>query len=181
MYTLGDGEIEMEGSPLTFQPVFNSTKYPGVCKPSNERTLAMFKDLQSQLNRVAQAKGIPKIAVDGDIGPGTIKLMTSAAMIAAGTGCSSVASAAVPFTGAARVIADAAGAPATVVSPAPARPSTLVSATGAEVLAPAPGYGGSLVDSWNQLSMPMRIAALGALGGLGYYVYKSSSKKKGRK
>lgn len=174
MYTLGD-DIEMEGSTVPLN--FNSTKYAGVCKPSDVRTLSRFRDLQSQLNRVAQVKGLTKIAVDGDIGPATIKLMTSAGMVPAGTGCSTIAAGAVAFTGLAKTIADAGGAPANVAGPI-AKPSTLVSATGQETLAPASPYGGSLLESFNALSTPMKIAAVGVAGGLGYYLYKSTKKKR---
>ena len=45
------------------------------CKPANFTALAAFKELQSQANRVAQMKGYKKIAVDGDLGPGTAALV----------------------------------------------------------------------------------------------------------
>lgn len=54
-------------------------KRGSVCKPANSATLAIFKDMQSQLNRVAQAVGVSKIAVDGDIGNGTLYLLSNIA------------------------------------------------------------------------------------------------------
>ncbi len=53
---------------------FNSTKYPGTCKPIDAATLAFVMDFQRQLNRVAQKLNFPKIAPDGSIGPATLAL-----------------------------------------------------------------------------------------------------------
>jgi hypothetical protein len=176
MYTLGDGEIEMEGS--TWQPTFNSTKYPGVCKPSNVGTLAAFKALQTQLNRVAQAKGLTKIGVDGDIGAGTLRIMTSAGMIPAGTPCSVVAAQVTISTVTAKTIADAAGISSSVAGPLVLKRPTIVDAAGRESIVQSPAIGAGLVGAFSNLSTPMKLAAVGILGGIGYFVFKDTKKKR---
>lgn len=155
------------GDPL----VFNSTKYPGTCKPSNKSTLDVFRELQRQLNRVAQLRGLGKIAVDGDIGPGTVSLANKA--LGAPANCTTIAASADGYANQAKIMADNGGAPATVASPVPIRPSTIVNAvTGVEVIAPRAGIGGSVVDAWKNLTPVGKVAGLAIAGGLGYYLYK---------
>lgn len=97
-------------------------KRGSVCKPANSATLAIFKTMQTQLNRVAQAVGVSKIAVDGDIGSGTLTLlsriaskmsMTSALEVTlaneATNDCSTVASRAETISFFAKSVADAKG------------------------------------------------------------------------
>src|SRR5262245_6418938 len=137
---------------------FNSTKYPGVCKPSTVATLAVFKRLQAQLNRVASVKGIATIAVDGDVGAGTVGLYASlksalisyassskdisfafagvAQLTAAGGSCTSIASVADVIADVADAYADSLGASASPPAPKPIAPPTLVSKTGVETAPP---------------------------------------------
>jgi hypothetical protein len=155
-------------------PSFNTTKYPGVCKPSNEPTLQLVYDLQNQLNRVAQAKGLTKIGVDGDIGPGTIKLFN--AVLGTSANCVTIGATIGAFTAQVTAIANELGAPAKVSGPIPAKAPTIVTATGLEVKGPPPA-GSSLVDSVKNLGMPTLLALGVGLGAAAYFM----TKKKGRK
>jgi len=104
-------------------------KRGSVCKPANYSTQATFREMQAQLNRCAQAFGVPKIAVDGDIGTGTLTLLsrlaskmsdTNAMEVAlaneASNDCSTVASRAETVLFFAKTVANGKGAPATVAS-----------------------------------------------------------------
>jgi len=174
---MGDG---LDVSDVTVAPMplaFNSTKYPGLCKPSDVATLAAFKNLQSQMNRLAQAKALPKIAVDGDIGPGTVSLASKLGLIGAGATCSAIAVAATFFALQAKNAADKLGAPTTVSGPAPAHPPTLVNAAGAEFAAPAPSIGEGVMGFFTNLSTFEEVAAVGILGGIGYFVLAKKRKR----
>lgn len=153
---------------------FNSTKYPGVCKPSNFYTLGLFRQFQEQLNRVAQIKGFGKVTVDGDIGAGTVSLAAAAGVVPAGTSCKTVAYGVILFTAAVRAQADAGRAPASVPGKTAPVATVLVlpdGSTGA-VVAPTSGFLG-------QLSTPLKLSLIVlALGG-GYLV--ATSKKKRRR
>lgn len=153
----------------TDAPSFNTTKYPGVCKPSNTATLELVYDLQRQLNRVAQVRGLTKTAVDGDIGPGTVKLFN--AVMKSSMGCAEIGAQITMFTSSVRVLAESLQAPTQVASPTPAKPPSFVSpATGLDVVAPKP-IAGKLSDTFG-LSTPV-LALLGvAAVGAGYYLYK---------
>lgn len=151
--------------------VFNSTKYPGICKPSNKYTLDAFKELQRQLNRVAQLRGLAKIGVDGDIGPGAVGLANKA--LGAPASCTSIASSAPGYASQAKIMADSGGAPATVAGPLVIKPSTLVNAaTGVEVIAPSSGIAANVGNAFANMSPIAKLAAVGILGGIGYYVWK---------
>lgn len=131
---------------------WNSTRYPGVCKPTNFDALKVARDLQSQLNRCAQSKGISKISVDGDIGAGTVRLVAAlAAASSSDTGfkalafrtaaqgmssCSAIAGRADLLASAAKDYADSLGVPTTVAQPKPPKPPSIVTSSGAEVSAP---------------------------------------------
>ncbi len=158
---------------------WNSTKYPGVCKPSNAATLAVFKNLQTQLNRAAQAKGVAKISVDGDIGPGTIALMAKVLGTSSSLACTTVAAGAAAFAATAAGIAAAGNVPVTISQPVPVKAPTLVDAAGKETLAPASsgsGIAASLASQWGSMSTPVKLAAVGILGGIGYFAYKELKK-----
>lgn len=129
---------------------FNSTKYPGVCKPSNTATLQTFKTLQAQLNRLAEGLSLTKITVDGDIGAGTVGLLSSVKSVlgqggvsvdparniliqADASSCTAVASNADLLGDAAKGVADQMGVSSTISQPKPpGGSSTLVSASGLE-------------------------------------------------
>ncbi len=174
-YTFGDTTTEIANTPLSF----NSTKYPGVCKPMDFRTLAVFQGLQSQLNRLAQVKGLAKVAVDGDIGPGVISLAGKAGIAPVGSACSVIAANAIVYEAQSRLLADTLKAPAMVSGPAPLKaPSIIDPKTMLDV--PAPRASAGLLDGFNNLSTPLKLAAVGVLGGIAYYIHKGS-KKKGRR
>lgn len=160
--------------------LFNSTKYPGICKPSNVGTLAAFKNLQTQINRAAAAKGITtRIAVDGDVGSGTTSLLARVLSLSPTPACTTIASAAPAYAGMCAAIATAAGVAATVPSPAPTTAPTLVLQDGTVQAAPPSGLSTNLLASWQQLSTPMKIAGVGTLAALGFVVAKKL--KKGRR
>ena len=173
---------------------FNSTKYPGICKPSTVSALATFKRLQTQLNRCASVKGIATIAIDGDIGPGTMsmfgKLQTSlityatkeqnlAGAVKVGTvrpaSCASLAMVSDVVGDIADDYANSMRAPEKPPSPPATRPPVLVMPDGSEKAPPA---GADLLTAWESASTPVKVAMVAALGGIGYYLYKSS--KRGR-
>lgn len=174
---------------------FNSTKYPGVCKPSNVEALATFKRCQAQLNRVAQAKGFKTIAVDGDIGPGTVSLfgllyahlsqyavgnndISAASKITAANGsCVTIATYADVIANIADSFADELGAPAVASAPAATKTPTLVMPNGLEKPAP---MGANLLASFNALPVSMKLLGLGIGAGIAYYTWPKSKRKSRR-
>lgn len=158
---------------------WNSTKYPGTCKPSDFATLAKFKAFQEQLNRVAQAKGFSKIAVDGDLGPGTVALARQVTQSNQLT-CSTIAGQISTFTATVRTLADSLAAPSKVSGPKPVTPPSIVNAAGQVQLAP-PGAGNpmaaSLYDAWAGIPTVGKVAAVGVLGGIGYMLLKKKRRK----
>ncbi len=137
----------------------------GVCKPTNFETLAKFKALQSQLNRVAQVKGLTKIAVDGDIGPGTLRLLSATGVTATGD-CTAVAIIAEALTAQVQAVANAAGAPEKVSSPAPASTPSIVNVT-TGIVTPQPAAA-SVSDAFGRMSQTQMIIAAAAIGGVAY-------------
>jgi hypothetical protein len=133
-------------------------------------------------------KGAGTIAVDGDIGPGTVGLVSrfaadissfaasiqdigESAKIAALAGTSSavaVASIADVIESEAEQYADSLNAPSSPPAPKPAKASTLVLANGQEVAPPA---GADLLMAWNQASTPVKIGLIGALGAVGFMMF----------
>ena len=183
---------------------FNSTKYPGVCKPSTTATLAAFRNLQTQLNRVAQAKSLPKIAVDGDIGPGTLNLAAYvkgvAAADATGSGdtadaasslvavidtssCTALASRADDVAANAQFYANALGVPASVPAPVNTKPTTLVSSTGQEtqISGSVQNTVSSAAASFGALGGLEQVLVVGAVGVAGYIVLGGKKRKKARR
>lgn len=179
-----------------FTTVGGFSSVNGICKPTDPTALDRFKELQRQANRVADAIGATKIAVDGAIGPGTIALLTTikGKAAAADTGgfgwgnflanqslasCSAVAGGVLNITPMLSAMADALGASSSVASPAPASTPTIYNPiTGTEV---AQGMTDSIGDAFKNLSTPMQIAALGIAGGLAYFTLLKKPKKKGRR
>lgn len=171
----------------------------GVCKPTDSVSLAAFKELQRQANRVADATGLAKIGVDGAIGPGTIGLIsqikTKAQSLAAqytssqGWGnylanqnvstCSAIAGGVQNLTPMLSAMADALGVSSSVASPAPASPPSIYNPiTGAAMPQGAAADAGDLIGN---MSTTMQIAGLAIAGGLAYFAVKAYDKKKGRK
>lgn len=156
---------------------FNCTKIAGVCKPTNTNALSIVQEAQRQLNRVAQAKGLSKITVDGDVGPKMLALAQKA--LGAGGVTSSVSSLALAVDSViplAKSLADSAGTPATVSQPKPiVQPSYIP--PGAPAPIPVPSAGGFLppLGGLSQTQM-LIIAGLG-----GFIIYKKFIKKGRRK
>lgn len=173
---------------------FNSTKYPGISKPSNVNALAQFKAMQTQLSRVATVTGNSPIASDGDIGPGTVTLYKAVApqlegwatanmdvsdmakLVLAVAGNIPLATYADVVTEAARGYADSKGAAGTPPAPKPTKPPVLVSPDGIET--PAPAMTADLLAAWKGTSTPMKVAAVAVLGGIGYMLLKKPKGKR---
>lgn len=168
------------------------TSVGGVCKPNDSTTLSAFKELQRQMNRVADVLGLTKIPVDGAIGSQTLGLMNqikSKASVAAGGGtfgwvnflsnqstssCSAVAGGAVNITYMLSQMADDLGVSSSVASPSPASPPTIYNPlTGKDE---QQGLASSIGDAFKNLSTGMQVAALGVFGGIGYFLYKDAKK-----
>lgn len=147
----------------------------GVAKPMDVATLDLFKELQRQLNRVAQAKGYPKTDVDGRIGPGTIKLYQRA-FNQTGITCDTLAVVASSVVQSAKALADQASVPATVPGPivplsppSTANPDGTVSdPPGVGVLSLIPGLAAAIPGG--NLGFLVAIVAVG--GGVGWYANK---------
>lgn len=173
---------------------FNSTKYPGVCKPSNVSTLATFKRMQTQMNRVAAVKGFKTIAIDGDVGPGTLGLfkMVQAFIVqhaldngdfaaaskissAPSSSCTAVAMIADVIANEADSLASELNAPANPPAPQPTKPPVLVSSTGIETKVPA---GASLLTAWESAPAATKYLALAVLGGIGYFTLVKKPRRK---
>lgn len=139
----------------------------GVCKPTNSATLATFKGMQTQLNRVATAVGVSKITVDGDLGSKTLYLLSNIASkmrdiipqeIAlaneATNDCSQVALRAETISFLAKSVADMRGVPSSTggstSTPRPSSPPIVPPITGGAPAAPQ--IGGGLWDAFKNLS-----------------------------
>lgn len=172
---------------------FNTTKYPGTARPADTATLAVFKNMQAQFNRIAQAIGATKISVDGDIGAGTLSLLGKIAanlgqggvsvdparnilMQAAGYSAADVAAHADTLGNAAQGVADQMKVPGKISQPSSGS-SLLVSATGVEgkVSTPTPASA-SLMDAFGNMDTTTMLVVA---GGIGAAVYFSGKKKKG--
>lgn len=160
----------------------------GVCKPTDSVSLGKFKELQRQANRVADAIGMTKIAVDGAIGPATLQLLTfiQGKANASDTGsqgwgnflsnqslasCSAVAGGADNITPMLSAMADALGVSSSVASPAPASPPTIYNPI--THVESAQGLASSVGDMFGNMSTTTKIAALGIFGGIGYFMLKA--------
>lgn len=154
----------------------------GVCKAQNLPALAAVRQLQSQLNRVAQVKGYSKIAADGAIGPATLALFRLV-QTAAGTGtiagdtssCVNIGADSDVLAQQVQAYADSLGAPTTVSAALSLGVPTIVTKSGKTVVAPDAGIAGSLAT----LSGTEQLALLAVAGGIGYLLL--SKKKKRRK
>jgi hypothetical protein len=149
--------------------------YAGICKPMTFDSLALFKDLQNQINRIASIAGWSKIRIDGSVGPKTTAAAAKAIQFiggfSPGAGCDAVARSADKIAADLKRGADAKGAPAVVKGPpAPKRGPS-----------PAPGVPGPLPKEAGftaMLTSPLGLVAL-AIGGL--LIWQASKKKPKRK
>lgn len=149
---------------------------PGVVKPMDAATLDLFKELQRQLNRVAQAKGYPKIDVDGRIGPGTVKLYQRA-FNQTNLTPDTVALVASSVVQSAKALADQAKVPATVPGPVvPLSPPSTANPDG--TVADPPGIGLlGLVPGLAAAIPGGNLGFLAAIGLVGGGVWWWTSKK----
>lgn len=172
-------EIEVDSNGGLTPSDFNSTRFPGVCKPTNQRALDKIMEYQRQMNRLAHSKGFAKIAVDGDVGPATLQLLAKVSPANAGQTCLNAAISADMMTPVFKAQADAAGVSATVAGPRPASVPTYITPSGVIKPSATAGAAGSLIDTVNQMSTGQKMLAAALLGGIGYFGYKEL--KKGKK
>ncbi len=158
------------------------TNVGGVCKPQNFPALTASRELQNQLNRVAQMKGFSKISSDGAIGPGTLALFRQVQTISAGgvmgdpASCTGIAPDVDVLSGQVRAVADSLGAPATVSGPLFSNPPSILTKSGKTIVPPDGGILGSL----SQLSGVEKIAIVGLAGGIGYLLMTGRKRRRRR-
>jgi len=153
----------------------------GVCKPMNFPALNAVRAFQGQLNRVAQVKGFGKIAADGAVGPGTLALFRqvqaaapAGSIMGDASNCMSVAPDVDVLAAQIGAFADSLGAPAVVSAAASLKPPTILTKSGASVVAPDSGLTGELA----KLSGIEKMALLGVGGAI---LYLTLGKKKRRR
>jgi hypothetical protein len=181
---------------------WSSKQISGVCIPLDASTLAIFKDLQRQTNRVLSRAGKALIGVDGRIGPGTkagistalswlatqslvgkaLALVFPPSMIKT-VACDWVAQHADQIAAKMREAADNLAAPV-VADPASSKPSQPTSSGG--VANPPPDViassASTSIMSWVPpiVGTPIGIAALVVGGLLIHKAYKSKGGRPGR-
>jgi hypothetical protein len=159
------------------------TTVNGVCKPQNFPALAAARAYQGQLNRVAQAKGFPKIATDGAIGPGTLALHKKVQSVAAGSvmgdpsSCMGVAPDVDILASQVKDVADALGVPATVPGPVLAVLSTPTIVTKSGKVVAAPDASG-IAAFFGPMSGVEKLAIVGVAGAIGYLVVSSKKRRR---
>lgn len=152
----------------------------GVCKPQNFPALEAVRELQRQLNRVAEVKRLSKTAVDGAIGPTTLGLFRQVQSAAAGSvmgdpsTCMGVAPDVDVLAAQVRDFATTLGAPATVSGPIMLTPPTIVTKSNKTVVAPDGGIAASLAS----MSGIEKLAILGVAGAIGYLVVTGKKRRK---
>lgn len=155
----------------------------GVAKPRDFATLYIFQEMQHQLSRVAHGKNLPKVAPDGDVGPATVKIVTStgpyASMSFQTPTVERIAASADAILAEAKSKADAMGVPEKVTTPVTVKPPAIVTPSGGTQVAPPKpvGAGASVMDTFKSLGTIGMLAAGAAVVGAGYYL----TKKKGRR
>ncbi len=159
------------------------TSVNGVCKARNFPALAAAKELQAQLNRVAQMKKLGKIAVDGAIGSGTLTLFRAVQTAAGGavmgdaSACMNVAADSDVLSEQVKLFADSLNAPAKVSAAASLSYPSIVTKSGKTVVPPDAGITGDLAS----MSTIERLAIVGVAGAIGYLVYTGAKRRKGRR
>jgi len=159
------------------------TSVNGVCKARNFPALAAAKELQAQLNRVAQMKKFGKIGVDGAIGPGTLALFRAVQTAAAGavmgdpSSCAGVAADADVLSEQVKAFANSLNAPAQVSAAVSLSYPSIVTKSGKTVVPPDAGITGDLAS----MSTLERLAIVGVAGAIGYLVYTGAKRRKGRR
>lgn len=152
----------------------------GVCKPMNLPALAAVRAFQGQLNRVAQMRGFSKIATDGAVGPATLGLFRLVQSAAAGSvmgdasTCMGVAPDVDVLAAQIGAYADSLGAPATVSAAVSLHPPTILTKSGASIVAPDSGITGELA----KLSGIEKMALLGVGGTILYLTLGKNKRRK---
>lgn len=156
----------------------------GVCKPMNVPALNAVRELQRQMNRVAQVKGFSKTAVDGAVGPGTLALFRQVQSVATGSvmgdpsSCLSVAPDADVLGAQVKAVADSFGAPSTVSGPVALTVPTIVTKSGKVVAPPVADAG--ILGSLAAMPPIQKVALVGVAGGIGYLLFTQSKKRRRR-
>ncbi len=176
--TTTDGTVSVTPGSGGLSPAdFNSTKYPGICKPMHLKALGFVQEMQRQANRVASKRGFAKIAVSGDVGPLTVALVGQIFPGYAGKPCITIAADADALAIGMRLMADQAGAPTTVSGPTPPQPASTIGKDGLERPAP-PSYQTGIFSTFTAMPVEQKVAAVAVLGGIGYLI---ATRKKRRK
>lgn len=180
----GGGIIGGQDTGVPTAPTSAWKNVNGICYGQTTDFLGTIKSLQRQLNRVADAKGIALIGVDGSVGPATLALMSQVggmgayAQVATGTpsSCSTVCSGIYAYIAATQSFADGLGASSSVSSPAPATtPSWFDPAKQAVVPQPVTA---SVGDLFANLSSTTQMAVMGGAGLLAWWAYNDSKKSR---
>lgn len=174
-----DGNLNLSASGGT--SISAADFNPSTCKPYNFVALKYVQALQSQLNRVAAAKGFSKIGVDGQVGPGTLSLFKKvqgafpSTVMGDASSCLNISADADVLSAQVQSVADTLGAPATVAA-ASSKAATIMTKTGTTVLPPgAPPA--SIAGAFSGISVTQGLA-LAAVGGLGYHLWSKRKKRK---
>lgn len=160
---------------------FDSTKIPGTCKPRSFPVLNLVQEFQRQLNRVAHVLKFEKVAVDGDVGPGSLRLFrqvqaaSPAGIPGDASNCLSVAGDLDLIVPMIRETADFIDAPASVPGPITIKPPTIVAPNG--TLVPKPSSG--LFASVSSLPTAHKLVLAASVGGIIYVI--ATSRKRGRR
>ncbi len=154
---------------------------PGTCKPMNWIAYGYVTNLQNQLNRVATVKGLSKIGVDGQIGPGTLGLLKKVkalfpTVMGDPSSCLYTSADADVIGDQVKDVADSLNAP-TAVAPASSKAATIVTKSGL-VVTPPGMPAASIMGAFNGITPMQGIALAGIAGGIGYLLLK---KKKGKR
>jgi len=185
-----DGAVAAQDtSAVTYNAGSDWATVNGVCKPTNSGALGYAKDLQRAANRVLSTMGSTKIAVDGAIGPGTVAALvsiqgvTSAAAYSLGSsninygaGCTVVTAQIQAITDRLNQLADYLGASSSVSSPSGSGTPTIYDPVSGTLQNQAPTA--SILDAFNNMSTPMKIAAVGIAGGIGYLAFAKPKKRR---
>lgn len=162
----------------------------GVCKPTGSASLDLFKDLQRQMNRVLDAMGSAKIAVDGAIGPGTLAALqaisqapsagayglgSSSGFVVNTNDCASISNQVVAITAKLSQLADYMGAANSVSSPSPtSTPTTVDPVTGIETPQPLTS---SAMDALANMSTTEKLGVAGIAVAVGYFAITKGKKR----
>lgn len=172
-----------DATALTTTAADFDTTIPGTCKPRSFPVLNLVQEFQRQLNRVAHVLKLEKAAVDGDVGPGTLRLFRQVQASSPGgipgdaSSCISVAGDVDLIVPLVRQTADFLEAPATVPGPPPARPPAIVTPDGAIVPKPRAG----LLASIGALPTTHKLALAASVGGIIYLVATAPKRRRGRR